>query len=334
MDQRPEDVLRVFLHRSREVVEKPTLKEKLTAVADAVVEAGLFRRVAVQLYADQYGEKLYGWAGLAREEQEWMESHDTLGPEEYERVREFGEDLGNIYFVSHNQLRDVIGDLDTYLLASQASWKGPGYWHPDDMLYAPLLASNGTPLGNLTADEPFNQRIPTQHTAALMSPFLAIAALLVEQELERRHDTLTGCFNGPFFRDELRQWAASNDLQGLLFLDMDNLKQVNDEMGHAAGDRLIQETAAGLQKMVKTALGRHGQVFRLHGDEFVVLIRRGAPSMPLLLEILRQERNETAPNLSLGGSTYHADRPLRDLIAQAEQAMYQDKWERKGTRPS
>ncbi len=330
MDHHPEDVLQVFLHRSREVIQKPSLREKLRAIADAVVEAGLFQRVAVQLYSDQYGEKLFGCSGLSAEEEEWMAEHDTLSASEYDRVREFGVDLGNLYFIPHDQLKNVVENYDSFLLSSHAAWEGPGFWHPDDMLFAPLLAADGTPLGNLTADEPFNERIPTEETAALMTPFLAIASLLVEQALERRRDTLTGCFNGPFFRDELSQLAASHQLSGLLFLDMDNLKQINDQNGHAAGDRLIQDTAQGLEEMIRTVLGRHGTVFRLHGDEFVVLIRRGAPPISQLRQILREERDRKVPNLSLGAAPYEPGRPLWELLFFAEQAMYQDKWARKG----
>lgn len=161
-----EEVLRVFLRRSRQVIEMPTLQEKLTAIAEAVVEAELFRRVAVQLYRDQYGEKIFGWAGLTVDERNWLATHDTLGPDEYERVREYGIDLGNVFFVPHHRLYDMIDNPDSYLLTSNVSWKGEGFWHPDDMVYAPVLASNGEPLGNVTADEPYDERVPTADTGA------------------------------------------------------------------------------------------------------------------------------------------------------------------------
>lgn len=330
VDHHPEDVLRVFLHRSREVIQKPKLQEKLTAIALAVVEAGLFRRVAVQLYADRYGEKMFGWAGLTQDEQAWLETHDTLGPQEYARVLEFGVDLGNLFFVPHDYLPDIVDDPNAYLLSSQVDWKGPGYWHPDDMLFAPLLASDGTPLGNLTADEPANERIPTEHTAALLTPFLAIAALLVEQSLDRRRDPLTGSFNGPFFRDEMARMVKEGQLHAVLFLDMDNLKQTNDGQGHAAGDRLIQDVARSLEDMVCEVLDRRGRVFRLHGDEFVVLVRRGAPPLEAILTQLRAARDRSGLLLSLGGAPYRPGIALWELLQWAEQDMYEDKRIRKG----
>jgi diguanylate cyclase (GGDEF)-like protein len=331
MQRDSENVLGVFLHQSRRVIEKPSLREKLTAIAEAVVEAGLFKRVAVQLYSDQYGEKLFGWAGLTEEEQDWLASHDTLGPTEYERVREYGRNLGgNIYFVLHDDLYRVIDNPDSYLLASDVDWPGEGFWHPDDMLFAPLLSSGGSPLGNLTADEPFDGRVPTEATAALLAPFLAVASLLVDQDLERRRDPLTSCFNGPFFRNEVVQIAQNGELAGLFFLDMDNLKRTNDHNGHAAGDNLIRTTAQDLQQVVHDLLGRQGQVFRLHGDEFVVIVKTGPVTVANALKALYQNRNERLPNLSIGGAEHTSAEPLRELLARAEKAMYQDKWARKG----
>lgn len=329
MNRTPDEVLSVFLERSREVIEKPSLREKLTAIAEAVVAAGLFRRVAVQLYQDQYGEKLFGWAGLSKEEERWLADHDTLSPHEYERIREFGTNLGNIFYLSHEHLPFVFDDPDEFLLDSRIVWPGCGYWHPDDMLYAPLQASSGKILGNLTADEPYDGRIPTEATAALMAPFLAMASLLVEQELDRRRDPLTTCFNGPFFHHEVAQMIEAGVLSGLFFLDMDNLKTTNDHQGHAAGDQLIQTTAQELQTMVFDVLGRLGKVFRLHGDEFVVTVRSGAPPIAVLTDQMRSHRDRRLSHLSLGGATYHPPEPLRELLARAEAEMYRDKAQRK-----
>ena len=329
MHPNAETALTVFLRFSRNIIETPTLREKLTAIAGAVVEAGLFHRVAVQLYQDQYGEKLFGWAGLTPSEQEWLATHDTLGPEEYDRARKFGINLGDIYFIPHHQLANIVDDPAAHLLPSQLKWKGPGYWHPDDMLFAPLRDSRGQPLGNLTADEPFDGHVPTKDTAALLTPFLALASLLVEQELERRRDPLTTCFNGPFFRNEIHQLAAAHDLEGLLFLDMDNLKSTNDAQGHSAGDRLIKKTAQSLAGVVKDIFGPKSQVFRLHGDEFVITLRAGVRPVAVLTERFREERDLLIPHISVGAAAYNPNEPLWELLARAEKDMYREKRARK-----
>jgi len=90
---------------------------------------------------------------------------------------------------------------------------------------------------------------------------------------EALHDPLTGAANRRQFErvlDELCGEPAPH--HALLFLDLDRFKPVNDLHGHAAGDRLLCDIAAGLRQ-----LARPGDlVARLGGDEFAVLLRRSA----------------------------------------------------------
>src|SRR6185437_14230615 len=95
-----------------------------------------------------------------------------------------------------------------------------------------------------------------------------------EEELTRRavQDTLTGLPNRALFRDRLGQalaWCARLSRKaGLLYVDLDNFKLVNDGLGHEAGDRLLREVAARLQSCVSGG----DTVARLGGDEFALLI--------------------------------------------------------------
>lgn len=82
-------------------------------------------------------------------------------------------------------------------------------------------------------------------------------------------DALTGCLNYRDFEGTLRK--ELNGLKGkaaLFFLDVDNLKTINDKYGHSAGDQLIKEFASTLKEVVK---GK-GLVFRKGGDEFLAFL--------------------------------------------------------------
>jgi diguanylate cyclase (GGDEF)-like protein/PAS domain S-box-containing protein len=94
-----------------------------------------------------------------------------------------------------------------------------------------------------------------------------------EQELQflALHDTLTGLPNRTLFTDRLQQAILSSGRDGqsfgLLVMDMDRFKEVNDSLGHQSGDLLLQQVAARL----RSALRQSDTVARLGGDEFGVL---------------------------------------------------------------
>jgi diguanylate cyclase (GGDEF)-like protein/PAS domain S-box-containing protein len=119
--------------------------------------------------------------------------------------------------------------------------------------HALLQAADGTPTGTLSSGEDITER------------------LRYEAEIRRLafHDPLTGVANRSHFDAELRSAIAAGEPVGLLFVDLDDFKLVNDTLGHAAGDELLCAVADRLAAG-DGLVGRHG------GDEFLVLLRGGA----------------------------------------------------------
>jgi diguanylate cyclase (GGDEF)-like protein len=147
------------------------------------------------------------------------------------------------------------------------------------------------------------------------------------------HDTLTGLPNRNLFNDRLSQaiaaTARTGQLVGVLLIDLDGFKDVNDTLGHGKGDELLCEVAARLSDTVRSC----DTVARLGGDEFGVVVtdidsEYGLVGVALRLsEVLTGtvslEGVEIALDASMGGSIYpvHADDP-EELVRHADIAMY------------
>jgi len=150
------------------------------------------------------------------------------------------------------------------------------------------------------------------------------------------HDSLTGLPNRELFENKLVESLAiakeRRSTLAIVFLDLDGFKHVNDTIGHAEGDRLLQEVAQQL-----TALIREGDtVARIGGDEFLVLLPEvtGAGEAEAVCDrILKGIRRDWAVGShqfrisgSLGVAVFPADGADADvLIREADRAMYRAK---------
>ena len=161
---------------------------------------------------------------------------------------------------------------------------------------------------------------------------------------EAMHDTLTGLPNRSHLLGRMglalsRYRHDPNQLFAVLFLDLDRFKDINDSLGHAAGDRLLKAAATRLQATV----GASDTVARLGGDEFTVVLE-DVESIPAVERMAREiltafsmplevdERHDVSITPSLGISLYpdHALVPT-DLLKFADTAMYQAKAEGRNT---
>lgn len=157
-------------------------------------------------------------------------------------------------------------------------------------------------------------------------------------ELEHlaRHDSLTGLPNRVLFADLTeRALAAARRDKGrlaLVFMDVDQFKQINDNLGHAVGDLLLKEIAA----RVRGAIRDSDTAARIGGDEFVVLLRsiqRSEDAQVVAEKVrlaIRQpcliETHSIAVSASIGIALYPEDGfDMLELSKHADQAMYRAK---------
>jgi diguanylate cyclase (GGDEF)-like protein len=159
-----------------------------------------------------------------------------------------------------------------------------------------------------------------------------------EEDLARmaRHDPLTGTFNR-YALDELLERETSRSKRyehplGLLMIDVNRFKEINDRFGHAMGDRVLRAVAEVLQNSLRGSdiLVRYG------GDEFLVVL----PEVDGRVDVVKAriletvaERNRTNPLLAfpvtLAIGTYHwtpeCGLTIDQALAEADRLMYEDK---------
>ena len=197
-----------------------------------------------------------------------------------------------------------------------------------------------------------SNRMPAHYATAILASLAAIVSLALllflawrinSMEIEIHdlslRDELTGLYNrrgfNLFAEQALRLAHRSNLPFSLLYIDLDNLKQINDSLGHATGSTFLFEIGEILQATLRETdvLGRIG------GDEFAVAGQFSHESIALVAQRLEEssvQRNaETIRRLplsfSVGFVTTDEDwhESLDDLLTRADQAMYQEKRRKK-----
>ncbi len=162
-----------------------------------------------------------------------------------------------------------------------------------------------------------------------------------EHEVRHRadHDALTGLKNRAALEaaiDRFLQAAtATHSALSLIYIDLDGFKQINDRLGHKAGDRVLQQCATRMQSALRRSSDLAG---RIGGDEFVLVLNHLGPgdaalteTAELLLERLRQpieldsgERVQVGASLGIASYPRHGG-SRRQLLQAADAAMYEVK---------
>lgn len=157
----------------------------------------------------------------------------------------------------------------------------------------------------------------------------------LERRLEHRafHDSLTELPNRTFFTQRLEEYVSKDKSVALLFVDLDDFKQTNDNLGHECGDELL----IGVANRLASCLRSSNFASRLGGDEFTVLIGDASNVEEAQTVARRVEERLRAP-FTLGGRTLRIsasiglaiaeagdDHSADDLLRKADSVMYEVK---------
>ncbi|WP_304546396.1 sensor domain-containing diguanylate cyclase [Sulfurimonas microaerophilic] len=191
-----------------------------------------------------------------------------------------------------------------------------------------------------------NQAFYFNLTISLLFTFVvAVVILITIKNYNHRlsfmaeHDALTELYNRRFFEDRMEHFyqlsKRTKEPLSLLFLDLDNFKQINDKLGHHTGDKVLKRIA----EILKLYIRQTDIVSRWGGEEFIIgLINTNAENANTIAEKLRsmiegdlmlQQLVQYNVTASFGVTQCKEDESLEHTIARVDNAMYEAKKEGK-----
>jgi diguanylate cyclase (GGDEF)-like protein len=246
---------------------------------------------------------------------------------------------------------EIFGELAVHraALLNEVTWRSFSWRN----VMAEVLADSGAKLG--VSAETLSQalnilQLSLEFSLLRMCECFEVERQRTDEELARRedelaflatHDALTGLPNRTLILDRVEQMLSRSRRRqtpaAALFVDIDNFKDINDTLGHAAGDELLKAVAARLDGVIRDAdaLGRLG------GDEFVVISEElsldAGPELVAerLLEALKHpfvlgadKQTRVSVTASVGIAIGSED-SAEELLRNADIAMYRAKWDGK-----
>jgi diguanylate cyclase (GGDEF)-like protein len=204
----------------------------------------------------------------------------------------------------------------------------------------PLIGVDGSLFGTLCAIDPEVQPTALEGELELVEMVAGLLGSLLRTEMqfaeeirraeraqaEALSDPLSGLFNrrgwSQLLAREEERCRRHGNPAGVLVLDLDDMKTVNDSLGHFAGDHLIQRTSAVLGAVVRS----QDVAARVGGDEFAILaVECDATAAANLLKRLRKALDAAGINASIGLAMREPARGLQHAWEDADRAMYLEK---------
>jgi diguanylate cyclase (GGDEF)-like protein len=140
-------------------------------------------------------------------------------------------------------------------------------------------------------------------------------------------DKLTGILNQSTYLKRIEELKVG---QTVVILDIDDFKKINDNFGHQYGDNCLKSIA----EAIKSAFGKHGQCYRIGGDEFAVILKNNAKIDSLIAQCERNVADKTQKfvcpvSVSIGYCKYEHSDSYETVVQRADSNMYNAKKQRK-----
>ena len=301
----------------------PVIREELSTIIDTTnFYIALFdeekNKLYFPYYADETGER----------DEDFLVSKYSNSDSIFTYIFKTGESL----LLNYNKYKRMIdrGDFNSCdVITNKQVWVG-----------VPLKIENKI-IGSMILQSYINPNLYSKKDIKLME-FVSqqIATAIERKQAEEKlkflslYDYLTKLPNRVLFYDRMKQEIAYARRErkkfSVMFLDLDDFKEINDKFGHDIGDQLLQ----GIAKRFSKLLRKSDTICRLGGDEFIILLPRLAQPRENTIDVARKifsslsepfliGENQIYANTSIGISLYPDDGENEEvLIRSADKAMY------------
>ncbi len=141
-----------------------------------------------------------------------------------------------------------------------------------------------------------------------------------------KFDSLTDALNRTSFYADLKRLKEGNRV-GIMSIDLNDLKKINDTEGHAGGDNAIKTIAHN----VRLALDTRCKLYRIGGDEFeVICMDMSEDEVKMCADRIKANMRKSRYTFAIGYSMWDGKEPVEDCLARADERMYTNKRELKG----
>ncbi|MBR4909545.1 MAG: EAL domain-containing protein [Acidaminococcaceae bacterium] len=221
----------------------------------------------------------------------------------------------------------VVENIDAYRKTEPQMYEILKVQNIRSLIEAPLY-DNGRIIGYLGADNYHpTEEVDTRRILETVTRF--ISRRIINYQLMKKlenintHDMLTGILNRYAMQKKTAALEKTNISTGIVFIDLNGLKDTNDKFGHKEGDRLIKKSAAFLTKCFGVS-----SVYRTGGDEFNVLLPGiSEQDFKKLVQRFAARLKRTSLNMSFGVEWCESTKDIVKAIAAADKKMYEAKAE-------
>lgn len=222
----------------------------------------------------------------------------------------------------------IIRDIETYRQVSEIVYK---YLKADEiasLIIMPIFLE-GKYIGLVGVDNPAKELMDAAVNVMKLTSRLSATLIGHREQMQKvledsYRDQLTGAANRKGLERFLAVVNRAEPL-GLIYCDLNGLKEQNDQLGHIAGDEMICKAAALLEQCVNESYP--SAVVRMGGDEFLMLCSGiGLGQYELMLRKLRKEFEKNHLSVSIGNLwRSNGDADFYELLKEVDQAMYREK---------